>query len=47
MNARKVLAFSVGPIGAAALGLITLPIVAWLFSPEDIGRLTMLQVTGK
>ena len=45
MNARKVLAFSVGPIGAAALGLITLPIVAWLFSPEDIGRLTMLQVT--
>lgn len=45
MNTRKVLAFSVGPIGAAMLGLITLPIVAWLFSPEDIGRLTMLQVT--
>ncbi len=45
MNARKILAFSVGPIGAAVLGLITLPIVAWLFSPEDIGRLTMLQVT--
>lgn len=45
MNARKVLAFSVGPIGGAALGLITLPIVAWLFTPEDIGRLTMMQVT--
>lgn len=45
MNASKVLAFSVGPIGAAALGLITLPIVAWLFSPEDIGLLTMLHVT--
>lgn len=45
MNTRKVLAFSVGPIGAAFLGVITLPIVAWLFSPEDIGRLTMLQVT--
>lgn len=45
MNIRKVLAFSIGPISAAALGLITLPIVAWLFSPEDIGRLTMLQVT--
>ncbi|WP_029935162.1 lipopolysaccharide biosynthesis protein [Thiomicrospira pelophila] len=45
MNPRKVLAFSVGPIGAAVLGLITLPIVAWLFSPEDIGRLTMLNVT--
>lgn len=45
MNARKVLAFSVGPVGAAVLSLITLPVVAWLFSPEDIGRLTMLQVT--
>lgn len=44
MNARKVLAFSVGPIGAAALGLITLPFVAWFFSVEDVGRLTMLQV---
>lgn len=32
-------------MGAALMGLVTLPIVAWLFSPEDIGRLTMLQVT--
>lgn len=36
--------FSIGPIGAAALGLITLPFVAWFFSVEDVGRLTMLQV---
>jgi O-antigen/teichoic acid export membrane protein len=45
LNAKKVLQFSVGPLGAAVLGLFTLPIVAWLFSPEDIGRLSMLQVT--
>lgn len=45
MNVKKILQFSLGPVGAAVLGLITLPIVAWLFSPEDIGRLTMLQVT--
>lgn len=44
MNAKKVLQLSVGPIGAAMLGLITLPIVAWFFSVEDVGRLTMLQV---
>lgn len=44
MNLSKTLAFSIGPIGGAATVLITLPIVAWLFSPEDIGRLTMLQV---
>jgi O-antigen/teichoic acid export membrane protein len=45
LNLSKTLAFSIGPIGGAALTLITLPIVTWLFSPEDIGRLTMLQVT--
>tara|TARA_B000000565_G_scaffold139035_1_gene105028 strand:- start:82 stop:1497 length:1416 start_codon:yes stop_codon:yes gene_type:complete len=45
MDAKKVLAFSIGPIGGAVLGLITLPIIAWYFSPEDIGRLTMLTVT--
>lgn len=44
MNARKIAYFSIGPIGGAILGFITLPIVAWFFTPEDIGRLTMLQV---
>lgn len=43
MNLSKTLAFSIGPIGAAATALVTIPIVAWFFSPEDIGRLTMLQ----
>lgn len=37
--------FSIGPIGAATLSLITLPFVAWFFNVEDVGRLTMLQVT--
>ena len=45
MNVKKVIAFSVGPIGSALIGFITLPIVSWYFSPEDIGRLTMLNVT--
>ena len=45
MNLSKTLSFSIGPIGSAVISLITLPIVAWFFSPDDIGRLTMLQVT--
>jgi O-antigen/teichoic acid export membrane protein len=45
LNLSKTLAFSIGPIGGAALTFVSLPIVAWLFSPEDIGRLTMLQAT--
>ena len=45
MNARKILGFAIGPITSAALSLVTLPIMAWAFSPEDIGRLNLLQVT--
>ncbi|MBH0002707.1 lipopolysaccharide biosynthesis protein [Pseudoalteromonas sp. SWYJZ12] len=44
MNAKTILQFSMGPVGAAILSLITLPFVAWFFSVEDVGRLTMLQV---
>ena len=44
MNVKTILQFSIGPIGAAALSLITLPFVAWFFSVEDVGRLTMVQL---
>ncbi|WP_429011247.1 lipopolysaccharide biosynthesis protein [Aeromonas allosaccharophila] len=44
MNIKKILHFSIGPIGSALLSLITLPFVAWFFSVEDVGRLTMLQI---
>lgn len=41
---KKVLQYAFGPIGAAALGLVTIPFVAWFFPVEDVGRLTMLQL---
>lgn len=44
MNTRKILGFSVGPIAAAAFGFITVPLIAWVFSPEDVGRLYIMQV---
>lgn len=44
MKAKTIVQFSIGPIGAALLSLVTLPFVAWFFSVEDVGRLTMLQV---
>ena len=44
MNARKIAAFAIGPIGGAALGFITLPIITWFYSAEDIGRIAMFQV---
>ncbi len=45
MTPKKIAAFALGPLGGAMLGLITVPIVAWFFPPEDIGRLSMLHVT--
>ena len=44
MNIKKLVYFSIGPLGGAFLSLITVPFVAWFFSVEDVGRLTMLQV---
>ncbi len=45
MNLKKVTEFSIGPLGGAILGIVTLPIIAWYFSPEDIGRLTIFTVS--
>jgi O-antigen/teichoic acid export membrane protein len=33
-----------GPVFVALLGLVTLPIVTWLFEQDDVGRVSMLQV---
>ena len=45
MNAKKIASFALGPVLSALLGLISVPIVAWYFSAEDIGRITMLQIS--
>ncbi|ATJ82664.1 oligosaccharide flippase family protein [Halomonas beimenensis] len=44
MTPKKIAAFTIGPLGAALLGFITLPIITWFFSQEDVGRMSMLQV---
>jgi len=44
MNRGKLLGFALGPLGSAAVGFATLPMLAWFFSAEDIGRIAMLQV---
>lgn len=45
MKLSRVLGFALGPIASAAFGLVTVPLVAWAFSAEDVGRLNILQVT--
>lgn len=44
MAPKKIIAFALGPLGGALLGFITLPIITWFFTQEDIGRLAMLNV---
>ncbi len=45
MTLKKIIHFSFGPIGAAGLSFITLPLVAWYFPIESVGKLSMLQVS--
>jgi O-antigen/teichoic acid export membrane protein len=42
MNRRTLLAFAIGPLASAALGFVTVPLIAWYFSPDDVGRNAML-----
>ena len=44
MNRKKILGYAIGPIGSGLLGFISLPIVTWFYSVEDVGRISMLQV---
>lgn len=44
MTPKKILQFAIGPVGAALLGIISLPIIAWVFSQEDVGKMALLQV---
>lgn len=44
MNKKKILGYAIGPIGSGLLGFISLPIITWFYSVEDVGRISMLQV---
>lgn len=45
MRPRQIATFAIGPIGGAVLGVITVPLITWFFSQENVGRMAMLQVS--
>ncbi|MFB0826586.1 lipopolysaccharide biosynthesis protein [Chromobacterium violaceum] len=45
MNVRNLAGFALGPIGVAAVSLITVPVTAWYFRADDIGKISMLQIS--
>ena len=44
MNKKILLGYAIGPIGSGLLGLLSLPIITWFYSVEDVGRISMLQI---
>lgn len=44
MNRKQILGFAIGPLAAGVLSAVSLPMMTWLFPPDMIGKLSMLQV---
>lgn len=44
MHKSKIVLFALGPISGAAISFISVPIITWYYSAEDVGRIAMLQV---
>jgi O-antigen/teichoic acid export membrane protein len=44
MTLTKVMHFALGPLASALIALILIPIMAWIYPVEDIGRYGLLQV---
>lgn len=46
MNKHKIFSYAIGPLGVALLSFISLPVMTWYYSIEDIGKISMLQVVA-
>lgn len=42
MNKKKLVGYALGPLGAAGLGFISLPLLTWFYSVEDVAKISML-----
>lgn len=44
MKLKTLVIYALGPVGAALVGLITLPMLAWFYNPEVVGRYGLLNI---
>lgn len=44
MTFRNIFGFAFAPLAAALIGAASVPLIAWMFLPSDIGRLNVFQV---
>lgn len=42
MQISNIARFAIGPLGAAVIGAASIPLLAWLYPPEDIGKIALL-----
>ncbi|MFW6768505.1 hypothetical protein ACODTQ_18880, partial [Acinetobacter pittii] len=40
---QKIMRYSVGPLGAALISLITIPLIAWLYNVADVAKFSIFQ----
>ncbi len=43
MNLRNIVNYMIGPVGVAIIGFLTIPLLTWTFSQEDVGRYNFFQ----
>lgn len=41
---KKILQYTLGPVGSGLLAVFSLPLTTWFYDVEDVGRISMLQV---
>lgn len=43
MNLKKIIVFSIGPLGSAFLGFLTLPLLSWSYDKNVVGQYSLFQ----
>lgn len=43
MKLRNIVNYMIGPVGVAIIGFLTIPLLTWTFSQEDVGRYNFFQ----
>lgn len=41
---KKIISYSLGPIATSIIGLVTTPLLAWILTPDDMGRIAMFHL---
>jgi O-antigen/teichoic acid export membrane protein len=44
VSLRTLIVYAMGPVGAALIGLVTLPMLTWLYSPDIVGSYSLLNI---